>query len=171
PTAPALLLAGLLELGQGLLAGVVGAPGIESADRRLHRRGDLLQTHEHVGDLGAALELLIARAGEEARVQEVVFRARVLIEAALRTVVIGEHQPVGRDEGGGAVRQARRRGAHALEPRGAQVGAVPALDELARKIDRKSTRLNSSHVAISYAVFCLKKKKKINDRIITHTKY
>src|SRR5690625_2153008 len=29
-----------------------------------------------------------------------------------------------------------------------------------KKIDRKSTRLNSSHVAISYAVFCLKKKKK-----------
>src|SRR5437870_13445561 len=28
--------------------------------------------------------------------------------------------------------------------------------------DRKSTRLNSSHVAISYAVFCLKKKKKTN---------
>src|SRR5207253_11452816 len=30
----------------------------------------------------------------------------------------------------------------------------------AAKRDRKSTRLNSSHVAISYAVFCLKKKKK-----------
>src|SRR5207253_5799697 len=29
--------------------------------------------------------------------------------------------------------------------------------------DRKSTRLNSSHVAISYAVFCLKKKKSINN--------
>src|SRR5207249_11696272 len=28
------------------------------------------------------------------------------------------------------------------------------------RIDRKSTRLNSSHVSISYAVFCLKKKKK-----------
>src|SRR5690625_7123027 len=28
------------------------------------------------------------------------------------------------------------------------------------RIDRKSTRLNSSHVAISYAVFCLKKKKR-----------
>src|SRR5690554_7774188 len=27
------------------------------------------------------------------------------------------------------------------------------------KVDRKSTRLNSSHVRISYAVFCLKKKK------------
>src|SRR5690554_6649106 len=29
------------------------------------------------------------------------------------------------------------------------------------RLDRKSTRLNSSHVRISYAVFCLKKKKKI----------
>src|SRR5699024_11348089 len=29
-------------------------------------------------------------------------------------------------------------------------------------LDRKSTRLNSSHVSISYAVFCLKKKKKQN---------
>src|SRR5438874_9618329 len=31
---------------------------------------------------------------------------------------------------------------------------------LANRPDRKSTRLNSSHVEISYAVFCLKKKKK-----------
>src|SRR5690625_2657259 len=30
--------------------------------------------------------------------------------------------------------------------------------------DRKSTRLNSSHVAISYAVFCLKKKKTAHER-------
>src|SRR5439155_26487035 len=30
------------------------------------------------------------------------------------------------------------------------------------RVDRKSTRLNSSHVAISYAVFCLKKKKNQN---------
>src|SRR3712207_7800133 len=35
-------------------------------------------------------------------------------------------------------------------------------------IDRKSTRLNSSHANISYAVFCLKKKKK-NRHTITHT--
>src|SRR5690625_5351208 len=33
----------------------------------------------------------------------------------------------------------------------------------ARGQDRKSTRLNSSHVAISYAVFCLKKKKNKTD--------
>src|SRR2546427_7756119 len=32
--------------------------------------------------------------------------------------------------------------------------------------DRKSTRLNSSHSQISYAVFCLKKKKKKNTRIV-----
>src|SRR5256885_7163120 len=31
-----------------------------------------------------------------------------------------------------------------------------------RVLDRKSTRLNSSHLVISYAVFCLKKKKKIS---------
>src|SRR5699024_12019740 len=32
-------------------------------------------------------------------------------------------------------------------------------DNISNKLDRKSTRLNSSHVSISYAVFCLKKKK------------
>src|SRR5436305_5073951 len=35
-----------------------------------------------------------------------------------------------------------------------------AFQTLKREADRKSTRLNSSHVRISYAVFCLKKKKK-----------
>src|SRR2546426_5359212 len=34
---------------------------------------------------------------------------------------------------------------------------------LPRPRDRKSTRLNSSHLVISYAVFCLKKKKNINN--------
>src|SRR3712207_7937467 len=32
---------------------------------------------------------------------------------------------------------------------------------LSRRLDRKSTRLNSSHANISYAVFCLKKKKMV----------
>src|SRR5256885_3784507 len=39
-----------------------------------------------------------------------------------------------------------------------QLGAV-AGREAHRLADRKSTRLNSSHLVISYAVFCLKKKK------------
>src|SRR5256884_7255626 len=38
--------------------------------------------------------------------------------------------------------------------------------------DRKSTRLNSSHGYISYAVFCLKKKKnKTEEKVILHYKY
>src|SRR3989337_4022248 len=36
----------------------------------------------------------------------------------------------------------------------------PAHDRAVHRRDRKSTRLNSSHGSISYAVFCLKKKKK-----------
>src|SRR5438034_8203547 len=35
-------------------------------------------------------------------------------------------------------------------------------DDQQRQADRKSTRLNSSHTVISYAVFCLKKKKRRN---------
>src|SRR5438034_6763480 len=38
--------------------------------------------------------------------------------------------------------------------------AAWAIRKLLPQIDRKSTRLNSSHTVISYAVFCLKKKKK-----------
>src|SRR5439155_26145965 len=38
--------------------------------------------------------------------------------------------------------------------------ANPVFQAFRKQRDRKSTRLNSSHVAISYAVFCLKKKKK-----------
>src|SRR2546428_4328806 len=38
--------------------------------------------------------------------------------------------------------------------------SFPVALEGALKLDRKSTRLNSSHDQISYAVFCLKKKKK-----------
>src|SRR5258708_36060182 len=38
--------------------------------------------------------------------------------------------------------------------------AYEALSPTMKKTDRKSTRLNSSHQIISYAVFCLKKKKK-----------
>src|SRR5690242_20970291 len=53
-----------------------------------------------------------------------------------------------------------------------ELGLLQRLDDLARHnlgldrvrgpgvLDRKSTRLNSSHMSISYAVFCLKKKKK-----------
>src|SRR5258708_17830350 len=46
-------------------------------------------------------------------------------------------------------------------PRGAiRYRPVTIVDAGQKKTDRKSTRLNSSHQIISYAVFCLKKKKK-----------
>src|SRR5439155_9215035 len=46
----------------------------------------------------------------------------------------------------------------AFEPWYAQLNLVVGCLLISRLRDRKSTRLNSSHVAISYAVFCLKKK-------------
>src|SRR5690606_41088159 len=64
---------------------------------------------------------------------------------------------------GGGVEQGQQRVADELHDRAAVVenarhpGRVVAVEHLQ---DRKSTRLNSSHVKISYAVFCLKKKTK-----------
>src|SRR5688572_31648972 len=49
---------------------------------------------------------------------------------------------------------------------GARVGArIVRLERIVGRTDRKSTRLNSSHSQISYAVFCLKKKKKKENNI------
>src|SRR3989442_5725976 len=48
-------------------------------------------------------------------------------------------------------------------------GEACAVDHAADvPVDRKSTRLNSSHVRISYAVFCLKKKKKQHTALADH---
>src|SRR5947209_16282949 len=55
--------------------------------------------------------------------------------------------------------------------RNEQRGGAPLADSRATSLepDRKSTRLNSSHANISYAVFCLKKKKnKQNNKKIQH---
>src|SRR2546426_7234218 len=61
-----------------------------------------------------------------------------------------------------------------VRPRGGRDGRERArLDapDGARCRDRKSTRLNSSHLVISYAVFCLKKKKKsLANKLITEMK-
>src|SRR2546426_4359766 len=44
-----------------------------------------------------------------------------------------------------------------------QIVRTEALRAIHVALDRKSTRLNSSHLVISYAVFCLKKKKRRHD--------
>src|SRR2546426_6737383 len=56
--------------------------------------------------------------------------------------------------GVGAERVAHRVGCRQAD--GEQIGGTAAA-----QLDRKSTRLNSSHLVISYAVFCLKKKKMV----------
>src|SRR5438477_8897429 len=57
-----------------------------------------------------------------------------------------------------AAQRARPAAGGRHQQRGERVGQqMPQHD---RAVDRKSTRLNSSHMSISYAVFCLKKKKK-----------
>src|SRR5256885_8687673 len=63
----------------------------------------------------------------------------------------------------GALAGGARPSAQALEGQreGHAIARVVRLDRAAHlgHVDRKSTRLNSSHLVISYAVFCLKKKK------------
>src|SRR3712207_8674219 len=83
------------------------------------------------------------------------FRSHHLLQlaAARRPVVVGVDRvpPLVL----GQLRQAA-----GLEPRTqACPEGLDALDGLGAHLDRKSTRLNSSHANISYAVFCLKKKK------------
>src|SRR5215204_6821857 len=60
-------------------------------------------------------------------------------------------------------RSTRRFGFHGLSHAYCSRRAAELLGRSAEglRVDRKSTRLNSSHTVISYAVFCLKKKKKI----------
>src|SRR3712207_8203314 len=71
------------------------------------------------------------------------FRSPTAVKAALLDTATSATALQGRTVGGGRLDV------------GAAIGRTLA-------VDRKSTRLNSSHANISYAVFCLKKKKKNN---------
>src|SRR5437764_11821611 len=64
----------------------------------------------------------------------------------------------------GACREPGGRGEQGLDLR-----QIPARVRAWRQSDRKSTRLNSSHRCISYAVFCLKKKKQLRHQATAHT--
>src|SRR3989442_5936250 len=65
-------------------------------------------------------------------------------------------------DGGGDGRLAGERRPRIVQGPAAAVKAAQVLGRV-QLADRKSTRLNSSHVRISYAVFCLKKKKTMAD--------
>src|SRR3712207_7280204 len=73
-----------------------------------------------------------------------------------------------RDGGRGADRSGRGRAARAGRP--ARPAPAPGDRSGRAREDRKSTRLNSSHANISYAVFCLKKKRnELSRRSEEHT--
>src|SRR5437667_3273074 len=74
------------------------------------------------------------------------------------TLSLHDALPISRARGG--EHRARRQSRPSLGPGRARPRPGPA----GSARDRKSTRLNSSHITISYAVFCLKKKKKTPNR-------
>src|SRR5256885_5821557 len=78
-----------------------------------------------------------------------------------RSAEVREDEDVERGGGGDRAQQHARPAAHGRDlDRLTQVAPEEQLLLVAEQIvDRKSTRLNSSHLVISYAVFCLKKKK------------
>src|SRR5258707_11867243 len=60
---------------------------------------------------------------------------------------------------------------HVFDADRAAIGLAYGVNDLPQRgafIDRKSTRLNSSHANISYAVFCLKKKTQISHNLYTY---
>src|SRR2546426_3455576 len=71
-----------------------------------------------------------------------------------------------RSDASGAVAPVRGRGQADQEQPGAGIAEARQRPRPVPLADRKSTRLNSSHLVISYAVFCLKKKK--NKRQLSH---
>src|SRR5690606_41171599 len=81
--------------------------------------------------------------------------------------LVTDHDRDAAEQTGGAghtVGSIREQFVAAIEAAFAQVediGAGIAVEHVQPHLDRKSTRLNSSHVKISYAVFCLKKKKQL----------
>src|SRR5260221_6254754 len=86
----------------------------------------------------------------------------------------------GSDSGGGAGIQAALKTFHQFGVFGTSVitavtaqntVGVVAWQALPAALDRKSTRLNSSHTVISYAVFCLKKKKETDIQTLRHWLY
>src|SRR5438477_8829944 len=74
----------------------------------------------------------------------------------ISTLSLHDALPIFADGGSGRLRVDRQRDVPPLD--GGGLDRADVRRDHARLQDRKSTRLNSSHMSISYAVFCLKKK-------------
>src|SRR5204863_8947906 len=79
-------------------------------------------------------------------------------------VIEGDIAPAERDERAPLPAPAAADVEEQVVPDDDVVGEAAPADVVDPEEDRKSTRLNSSHVEISYAVFCLKKKNSINQQ-------
>src|SRR5690606_31696826 len=114
-----------------------------------HRRraGALFQVAKDMAELAAVAARLRPGGGLEGG--DKVIPLAVLEKAVRQTQIEGI---AGIDAGAGEGQEQAGATWHVIEEPGAAHVRIQA--------DRKSTRLNSSHVKISYAVFCLKKKKK-----------
>src|SRR5690349_23969434 len=100
---------------------------------------------------------VVARAGgSEAK-------APLCLTGHLDTVALGARQ-WSKDPFAGETDGERLYGRGSSDMKAGVAAILLAARSFASRLDRKSTRLNSSHVEISYAVFCLKKKKKLTER-------
>src|SRR5690606_40413165 len=102
--------------------------------------GVVARGHTLVAEVAVDLEDLLEAADDQAL--EVQLRGDAQVHGQVQRVVVGLE------------RLGRRAARDHLQHRGLDFQEVA----LGKELDRKSTRLNSSHVKISYAVFCLKKK-------------
>src|SRR5258708_25907713 len=77
-----------------------------------------------------------------------------------RSYAVGRHQPAARRDHAVDDPRERHHDERNVDRRDEPAHRQRLFEDRERRQDRKSTRLNSSHQIISYAVFCLKKKKK-----------
>src|SRR3989454_2740206 len=105
-------------------------------------------------------------ASAAARLADVVRRARPGRRTGLAAPL--RRPPAAGESGGRVAARGESLPGGAAPVRPARVLPLP-LQHAGRAGDRKSTRLNSSHLVISYAVFCLKKKNKIYQCAVPNT--
>src|SRR5688572_30981973 len=143
---------------------VTGAMGEDTAIRLMRGGAADYLVKDRMGRLNAALERELFQANERRakRRAESLFHAVMraspypgaVVDRATGFVVDGSNSLLRDFLGGEAIKP----GTKLTEM--IQISLPDRIDQLIERGDRKSTRLNSSHSQISYAVFCLKKKKK-----------
>src|SRR5690606_25092074 len=153
-------------------AGSDHAVGAEHADREV---GNVHRAAAAAAVAGGLAEELLEHAGDVRPLgdrvsvaavggREVVARTQVRTHARRhRLLPGGQVQGATHGDAGVLLLAEGRDTALARDLRGVLERADAAHRAIEREQDRKSTRLNSSHVKISYAVFCLKKKKYISN--------